>query len=127
MKIILNVRIDIYAFLIGEHSQIYFLKIIVGKVKIVWEGQPTLWEIFQFFVFSEYSNFKWILTFIQQQDNLVESLEEVHIFVAVILNLVEQDNLRLGIGSKGPKQSSVLKIRKKIVIIQNANKIFSTS
>ena len=54
-----------------------------------------------------------VLTFIQQQDNLVESLEEVHIFVAVILNLVEQDNLRLGIGSKGPKQSSVLKIRKK--------------
>ena len=69
---------------------------------------------FQFFVFfSEYSNFKTVLTFIQQQDNLVESLEEVHIFVAVILNLVEQDNLRLGIGSKGPKQSSVLKIRKK--------------
>ena len=72
--------------------------------------------------FSEYSNFKTVLTFIQQQDNLVESLEEVHIFVAVILNLVEQDNLRLGCGSKGPKQSSVLKIRKKNVIIQNANK-----
>ena len=68
---------------------------------------------FHFFFFSEYSNFKTVLTFIQQQDNLVESLEEVHIFVAVILNLVEQDNLRLGCGSKGPKQSSVLKIRKK--------------
>ena len=70
----------------------------------------TKWEIFfNFFVFS---NFKSVLTFIQQQDNLVESLEEVHIFIAVILNLVEQDNLRLGCGGKGPKQTSVLKIRK---------------
>jgi hypothetical protein len=74
--------------------------------------------------FQNIPTLKSVLTFIQQQDNLVESLEEVHIFVAVILNLVEQDNLRLGCGSKGPKQSSVLKIRKKIVIIQNANKIF---
>jgi hypothetical protein len=45
---------------------------------------------------------------VHEQDNLVKSLEEGHVIIAVLLDPVEQSKLRLEVGRKCSKQNSVL-------------------
>ena len=49
-----------------------------------------------------------ILTFVKEKNNLVKRLEKVHVLIAILLNLVEQNDLRLCRGCKGREQSGVL-------------------
>ena len=48
------------------------------------------------------------LTFVEEKNNLVKRLEKVHVLIAILLNLVEQNDLRLCCSCKSREQSGVL-------------------
>ena len=49
-----------------------------------------------------------MLTLVQEQDNFVEGFQEVHVVVAILLDLVEKVDLRLEVVGKGSEQGEVL-------------------
>ncbi len=53
-------------------------------------------------------NFWQKLTLVKEQDDLVESLEEVHVIVAVLLDLVEECELRSGGAGERREEGDVL-------------------
>lgn len=49
-----------------------------------------------------------MLTLVQKEDNLVESLQKVHVIVAILLNLVEQGHFRARVRGEGREQWNIL-------------------
>ena len=48
------------------------------------------------------------LTLVQEQDNFVEGLQEVHVVVAILLDLVEKVDLRLEVVGEGSEEGEVV-------------------
>lgn len=53
-------------------------------------------------------NISALLTLVKEKDNLVESLEEVHVVVAILLDLVEQSHLGAGVAGEASEQRNML-------------------
>lgn len=47
-------------------------------------------------------------TFVEENHDLLEGLHEVDVVVAVLLNLLQQDELRLALGTEHSQQGSIL-------------------
>ena len=48
------------------------------------------------------------LTLVQKEDDFVESLQEVHVVVAILLNFVEKVDLRLEVVGEGGEEWEIL-------------------
>ena len=48
------------------------------------------------------------ITFIEQQNNLIEGFDKIHVVITIFLDLIEQNELRFEIGRKGRKQGRIL-------------------